>query len=142
NYDTFRGQVYANVALSQQVAANVSGYYTDQAKGWGRNIVTGNDAFKNKGWGVRAKLLFEPTSQLRILLSGNHESSKSDIGTPGRVLSGTVAGTSGRCLSAPVAGCQGTYYNPDLAGAGFYDTTGDADSVARRTFNQGALKVR
>ncbi|QDC39620.1 TonB-dependent receptor [Sphingobium fuliginis] len=73
NYETVHGDVYLTGPLSNTVAFSLSGAYTHQGKGWGRNIVTGNDTGKlDHQVGGRAKLLWQPDGDTDITLIGDY----------------------------------------------------------------------
>jgi iron complex outermembrane receptor protein len=48
NYDTWSADMYATGTLTKQLLANVSAYWSDQSKGWGRNVTTGTPTFRSR----------------------------------------------------------------------------------------------
>lgn len=111
NYRTVSGQMYATTGLSNTLAANLAISAKKQSRGWGTNITTGNPTNKEWGFGARAKLLWEPTDNTSVLLSGSVSAESHAQGTAGRLLPGTYG--------------RGLYTSPPSLG--FYDETGDVD---------------
>jgi len=106
NYDTTKVQFYGSTGLTENIAANLAGYYKNQDDGWGTNVITGDDLQTEESWGVRGKMLIEPDDSLSILLSASHNDIESDIGMAHR----------------PVMGYYGrNNVRPEDVGAGFYD---------------------
>ena len=54
NYDTRTGQIYASAGLNEQIAGNIAAFFSDQKKGWGRNIITGHDTFRQYTYGLHS----------------------------------------------------------------------------------------
>jgi iron complex outermembrane receptor protein len=80
NFDTSTTSVYGTAGLSDSVAVDLAGFFTNQGEGWGRNLVRGNDVNLRDEWALRGKLLFEPTEALTIRLSGDYNDRQSDLG--------------------------------------------------------------
>ncbi|WP_162806312.1 TonB-dependent receptor [Sphingosinicella terrae] len=106
NYDTLTAQLYASTGLSDNVAINISGFYVDQNDGWGRNVTDGRDVYWNESWGIRSRLLWEPSDRTEVLISGGYTTRRSDQGMASRVAPGFF-------------GFAG--YSPEALGADFYD---------------------
>ncbi|WP_157219203.1 TonB-dependent receptor [Flavisphingomonas formosensis] len=155
NYDTVTGQLYGSTGLTKNVAVNIAAFYTDQRDGWGKNYasthqstLTGasvpvtpgkSDAYTNKSYGVRGKLLWEPTDDTTVLLSGMYAYRKSDMGFANRV----VPGTKGRGGYDPVAGAGLPDRNGDGKGdpIGFYDTVDNINRPYTVKFAQYSGKI-
>ncbi len=75
NYRTIRGGAFASVPLSETVAVSVSGQTQYRDKGFGVNRFTGTQVQDGGNFAVRGKLLFEPSSSTRILLSADYNGS-------------------------------------------------------------------
>lgn len=71
NFDTKEVKAYAGGSLSDKLSLDMSVYYFDQGKGWGRNISTGAPAYRNEELTVRSKLLLD-LDATRITLSGGY----------------------------------------------------------------------
>jgi iron complex outermembrane receptor protein len=120
-------KIGGQVSLTDTVAANLAAYIRDQNDGWGENVVTGRDTFRQEGWGVRSKLAWTPTDATTITLSVNLERLEGDVGMPARVRPGTFTREG---------------FSPDAAGAGFYDGTINTDNFGKREFEQASAKIR
>jgi iron complex outermembrane receptor protein len=127
NYDLVQTQVYGSMGLADNVAANVAAYYLNQSDGWGRNIVTGNDAFDNKGQGIRGKLLWDITPQASWTLSASYDYRRTTQGVATRVLPGLFSRNG---------------FQPEAAGAGFYDSTTDNDRPIHTRFSTFSSRLR
>ena len=57
NYQRFRGGLYGDMPLSDKVAVSLAAVWDKLGEGWGKNLTTGNDAYKGENEGVRAKAL-------------------------------------------------------------------------------------
>lgn len=109
NYQTVTASLYATTGITKNLAIDVSANYNHMGEGWGKNLVTGNDAYKGEYGGVRSKLLWNIDSGTSLTLSAmySHTYAPNLQGgalTPGET---TVTGTPG--------------YN------GFYNTNTDTD---------------
>jgi len=108
NFDKISAAFYASTGLAESVSANIASYFNNQRDGWGTNVLTGADQFKNKSYGVRSKIKADLGDDTTVLLIGSYDKRISDQGgIPGRVLPGTF-------------GFRG--YSPEALGAGFYDS--------------------
>lgn len=94
NYNTISGDLYATAGLSEKLAFSVAGTYSDQRDGWGKNLFTGNDAYRTRQAGVMAKAKFSPTDRTDITLSYFYNDVKTDAGLMLGVVPGSV-GTDG-----------------------------------------------
>ncbi len=71
NYETINGAAFVSVPLGKTVAFSVSGQYEKRYEGFGRNVFTGNDVQDPTTWAGRAKLLWEPGPDTRVVLAGD-----------------------------------------------------------------------
>ena len=55
NYDTFSLQSYTTGGITDSVAADLALYYSNQGRGYGKNVFTGNEYGKNEDFAVRSK---------------------------------------------------------------------------------------
>lgn len=122
NYETVEGKFYASTGISDTLAFNVSGAYYDQGKGWGKNVTTGADAYREKSHDIRAKLLWTPTDHTKASLIGEYHYMKSQSNA-----------------YSPMAG---TLALDGSTGAGFYDLTSDFDTYVRTRVAAGSLSIR
>jgi len=133
NYDTWTGQLYASIPLSETVAVNLSAFGTKQNDGWGRNFVAqgavfvpGEKRFTNESWGINGKILFEPSDSFSALLSYMHADRKSDQGMALRVVPGTFGFNN---------------YSPEALGMGFYDAAENFHSIGDSVYDLVSLKL-
>nr|ART36076.1 B360 [uncultured bacterium] len=91
NYETVTATAYATAGVTDNIAADLSLYFTDQARGWGENFTLGTEANKKKEWALRSKVLFTPTTDLRITIAADYSDRNSDTGPTRGVLPGSIA---------------------------------------------------
>jgi iron complex outermembrane receptor protein len=113
SYDTVAANLYATARVAAGLSANLAAYVIDQDEGWGRNLVTGDEAFAAKDHGVRLKLLWEPADGTRVLLSLSRNYRKSQLGLGTK----PVPGSSFRSALAEIAAADPASVPP----GGFYD---------------------
>jgi iron complex outermembrane receptor protein len=122
NFQTTEAKFYANVPITSTLAANVAGYFYNQGQGWGRNITTGRDSYREWSNDVRVKLGWNPDDRTEIILTFDHSYLHSEL-TNGRILQGT-------------RGVGGT-----PAPAGWYDTSNDFPSYNNTGVDSGSLRA-
>lgn len=71
-FNTQRYQAYATTGISDSVAVDIEGLYTE-GDGFQRSVVTGSNQGRYENWSVRTGLAFEPTDRLSFLLRYKHE---------------------------------------------------------------------
>jgi iron complex outermembrane receptor protein len=107
-FNTLEGSAYLTGPLSDTLAANLSFYGMNQGDGYGRNVTRNEDIFKGWAWNVRGSLLWEPSSDTKVLVSsdaGDHYDRREILPAPGTISSGGAT-NQGKFLafnSAPVA---------------------------------------
>lgn len=95
NYNTIHGDAFVAGGLSDTLSASLSAEYTHQGNGWGKNYSTGHDTYKlDHEYGLRGKLLFQPSDATRILLSVDYID-RSQLGLTFVPYKGTVFGYEG-----------------------------------------------
>ncbi|WP_206244149.1 TonB-dependent receptor [Novosphingobium terrae] len=73
NYATLRTGAYLTGGVAKDLAASISVDYATQGRGWGTNLVTGNDTFKlAHSLSLRGKLLYEPDADTSLMLIGDY----------------------------------------------------------------------
>ncbi|BBF72000.1 TonB-dependent receptor [Sphingomonas bisphenolicum] len=73
NFDTVEGSFYVTGGLTDNLAIDLSGRLSTQGKGWGTNLANGRDVNKlYHDAGIRSKLLFTPTDDLEIRITGDY----------------------------------------------------------------------
>jgi iron complex outermembrane receptor protein len=70
NYKTVTASAYLTGGITQNIAADISGFYMKQRKGFGTNIFNGQDVNKSEEGAVRSKWLIDPTESLQIRVAG------------------------------------------------------------------------
>jgi len=107
-YQTVKAKLYAS-AGSGPIAGNFALMYVNQGEGWGRNITTGQETFKERSIGMHTKWIFQISDASSFTLAGDFTDSTSSIGMVQGAYRGVV---------------QGDPANPGAAlpGLGFYDS--------------------
>ena len=82
---------YGSTPLTDDLAFNVAAAYSNQDKGYGKNVFTGDDVLKQRSAGVQAKLKWSPGPNTDVSLRGFYNYNKSDYGVTFQILPGTVA---------------------------------------------------
>jgi len=90
NLQTVQARAYVSSGITKAIAADVSLYYNNQMKGFGRNLYTGTEISKGEDFAVRSKILFELGEDTKFTLGGDYNSSKGSFGVPQRVAPGAV----------------------------------------------------
>lgn len=72
NYQTFEMSAYGSTPLSSNLAVNVALQTRRRERGFGRDLLLGEETNKMSETSVRAKLLFEPSSKFQIILAGDY----------------------------------------------------------------------
>lgn len=93
NYDTYEGNLYGNVGVTSALATNLAVHYQDQQQGWGRYILTGQDAFTSNDVGLRNKWLWTPATGTKLTLSLDFERIKTGEGVTYYTLPGFTSVT-------------------------------------------------
>jgi outer membrane receptor protein involved in Fe transport len=71
NYNTMKARGMINIPLGDTFAARIAGSYLKR-DGFGKNLVTGNDADDRELYGVRATLAFNPTDRFKAWVMWDH----------------------------------------------------------------------
>lgn len=80
NYDTVSSKLYGSAKFSDQMAADIAGFYEDQNEGWGENVFTGRDHFMARRYGVRSKLVSEFGDDFTATLTGDYSYRRGQVG--------------------------------------------------------------
>src|ERR1700677_1905542 len=108
SYQTVNATLYVGGGKGP-IAGNLALYYRDQGEGWGRNVTTGEDTYKEHNLGMHSKWIFEASDSAKFTLAGDYTSSTSAIGMVQNAYLGSIEGN---------PAVPGTAY-PQL---GFYDS--------------------
>ncbi len=90
NYNTFDANLYATTGLASNLAMDAALLYHNQLDGWGRNVVTGREVYKNKDFSAASKIRWTPTGLTTITLRGLYDKQSGTIGIGTAVYPGTV----------------------------------------------------
>ncbi|WHO38388.1 TonB-dependent receptor [Sphingobium sp. AP49] len=71
NYDTIHAAGYVSSGITDKIAFSLAGQYENRQSGYGKNLYTGNDVQAGRNWGVRGKLLWEPTEDTKVTLAAD-----------------------------------------------------------------------
>lgn len=83
NYDTSKTKLYITGGPNPYVAADLAIQANFQGKGYGRNLLTGQDTQRtDHDLAVRSKLLIRPTPSTKIMISGDYSDT---VGTPASI---------------------------------------------------------
>lgn len=102
SYETGQANVYATGPISQSVAIDFAGTIQHQWQGWGKNTLTGQDAYKGETAGARSKLLWNIDSATSLTLIGLYSHTYSPSLQGGGLLPGELTVTGFK---------QGNYYD-------------------------------
>lgn len=92
NYGTFDASLYATAGLADDLAADLSVYFSHQNDGWGTNLTTGNDIFKGREFGVRTRWVWDIGDSTELSFGADYNRSRPVVTQaytqrPGSVLS-------------------------------------------------------
>jgi iron complex outermembrane recepter protein len=82
NYQTVNSSLYGSESLGPILAADIAVVYHDQAQGWGRNLYTGGEVYRDRDLDLRSKIVAEPSDATKVVLTLDYERSDSSIGQP------------------------------------------------------------
>ena len=89
NFDTVSSRGYLTTGLSENIAADIAFYTSQQGQGWGRNLVTGDEVYRRDESSVRTKVLFTPSQDLKVTLASDYSHANDDIGVAKQPIRGT-----------------------------------------------------
>ena len=126
NLDSSTVNFYATSKLFDHVAGDIAFAYARQGEGFGKDVTTGKDVNKqDKDVAVRTKLLWEPSDDTRIILSGDYSESNGSMGMSFRGLPST---------SAMMTGQKGFPH-------GYYDTQGNVQPYLSIRSSGGSARI-
>jgi iron complex outermembrane receptor protein len=121
NYGTTRGSLYATGNVAPELNADIAAVAHDQQKGWGTNLMTGNDVYLSSNVAVRSKWVWLPSDATKLTFSAQYDHNK-DYSTSFHLV--------GRGVSGPTSRSPGNW-NVQLPN----------DPVADVTLKSGSLKL-
>ncbi|RRN63503.1 TonB-dependent receptor [Caulobacter sp. 602-1] len=101
DYGAVSASAYGTSALADGLSANIATTHVSQRRGWGRNLLTGDEIYRGWSGGARAKLLWDATPKWRLLLSVDHARQKDSFSAPRTIVPGGVNSAGGGYLGAP-----------------------------------------
>jgi iron complex outermembrane recepter protein len=111
SYDTQSGAVYATGSLSSAVAGNIALYGAGQHDGWGHDATTGASIYTGWNYGGRVKLLYRSTERMSVLLTLDHDDTRTEEGTILRAFPGTASVYPGAPVSEGGLAAPSGFYN-------------------------------
>lgn len=90
NYDTWDASFYATGPITDTVAADLAVIATDQSKGWGKDLSTGDDVFTNKVFSARTKWLFDVSADTSARFAVDYSRVRDQSGLNGGFFPGAV----------------------------------------------------
>ncbi len=98
SYNTTNLNFYGSTPLAENLFLSIAAIDSKQDKGWGRNVITGNEIMKKDEQGVHMKLLWKAAPGTKVTLSGFYDHNNSDIGLVNPIFPGTVGSDGTRNL--------------------------------------------
>lgn len=127
NYQTYSGQLYIAAPITDTVGASISVSGSDQQDGWGKNLVTGQDTYRNKYINVRGKIVADLTPTTKVHLAGFYNWQRTGQG----ITNGLYEG---RLNTDPQTGAT-------IAPAGLYDAITTENNFIRHKGHGVSLKI-
>ena len=136
-YDTFTGKAYVTGGLSENVAADLSLYISEQGEGYGVNTVTGNEVNKTDDLLLRSKFLIQAGESTDITVGFDYANTETSSGVSLRleegalgldgafVFGGCLAGGGTPGICAPLATSLATQFTGE-----FQDIQSSTDPLA------------
>ncbi len=87
-YNTAFGDFYVTGPVANDLTGSLTGYFSHQTDGFGKNEFTDHPINRTEEGGVRAKVLFKPTDRTRITLTADYSQRDSSIGVAYRPIYG------------------------------------------------------
>jgi outer membrane receptor protein involved in Fe transport len=136
NYNAMKARGMINIPLGDVFALRVAGSYLKR-DGFGKNLVTGNDADDRDLFGTRATLSFKPTDKFRAWVMWDHfeeDDNRSRIGKQfcSKDTGPTSVGGVGFSPIAPIAGIEQGLFSQGCRATSLYapDHLGTVNSQA------------
>ncbi len=117
NYGTYETKLYGSMGVTSNLAADIAVLYRDQSQGWGRYVLTGDEAFTSHDIAIRNKWLWTPFDASRVTFSANYETAKTGAGVTSYTYPGTVSLTGQGFLGPYLIPGRYSYSQPEQYGA-------------------------
>jgi iron complex outermembrane receptor protein len=89
NYNSYDTNLYATTGITANIATDIAVYWHRQYDGWGRNITTGAETFKNQDLALRNKWLIDFDSATQVTLAADYSRGRDPIGAARSPVPGT-----------------------------------------------------
>lgn len=122
NYNTLDVQADGNTPITETLAANVAIDYHNQFDGWGHNILTGKQVYRDRSFNALGKLDWQPDASTDLILTASYGHSYSNLDNV-RIIQGTVGQLGG------------------VGPAGFYDANNSYPSFIRTDVTSVSLRA-
>lgn len=88
NFDTKTVNFYGTTGVARNLAADLAFYYDDQASGWGHDLTTGTQNFRNRVMQLRSKWVWTPLHGTKVTFSVDWALSHNQLGSQWQFLPG------------------------------------------------------
>jgi len=116
NYGTYESKLYGSIGVANNLAVNIAALYRDQSQGWGRYVLTGDEAYTSHEIALRNKWLWTPLDSTRVTFSANYETSKTGAGINAYTYPGFVSLTGQRFIGPYDVPGRYSYSQPEIYG--------------------------
>ena len=124
NYQTLTGSGYLAGPLSDTLGASIAFTGTHQGDGYGTNLTTGHDVYKtDHDIALRGKVVFTPSADTKIRLSGDYSDVKSSMPAFGGLTS------------------RPAFYGPIRKGNSVWNVDSDIDPIHTLSSGGGSLRI-
>lgn len=105
NYQTVNSQIYVGAPITDTLSADLAYAGTYQNKGWGRNLTLDREIKVQTFNGLRSKVMFKPSGDVKLVLSGDYSESEDNLGLAWKIVDdelyvGGITGPAGQDTTA------------------------------------------
>lgn len=90
NYDEYSGKAYVSGPLSGTLRASLAAFGKDQTRGYGKNLTTGEEVYKEASYGGQARLEWAPTSETTFDLNALYTHTRTNAGVARGIFPGAL----------------------------------------------------
>jgi len=91
SYQTWETNLYGTTGLGKDVAMDLAFFSREQLQGFGHDLLTGQQIYNGKEYGVRSKLKWTPGERTTVTLEADHYWNGFDYGVEPSVVEGTLS---------------------------------------------------
>jgi iron complex outermembrane receptor protein len=95
NYDTYTASFYGTTGIAPNLAADLAVYENRQQNGWGTNVTTGRDTFRNHELALRSKWLWTLGGSTEVTAIADYNKAADPLGSAKDALPGTLIANGG-----------------------------------------------